>query len=89
MKLKQWQYHISCDFKCKFNSTTCNLNQRWNNEICQCKWENVSAKEDYGWNPSTCICENSMYLKSIAITSVTECESITVIDNVSTRKSNT
>ena len=89
MKLKQWQYHISCDFKCKFNSTTCNLNQRWNNKTCQCKWENVSAKEDYSWNPSTCICENIMYLKSIAITSVTECESITVIDNVSTRKSNT
>ena len=24
--------HISCDFKWKFNSTTCNSNQRWNNK---------------------------------------------------------
>ena len=24
--------HISCDCKCKFNSTTCNSNQRWNND---------------------------------------------------------
>ena len=22
--------HISSDYKCKFNSTTCNLNQKWN-----------------------------------------------------------
>ena len=29
--------HISCDCKCKFNSTTCNSNQRWNNEICHCQ----------------------------------------------------
>ena len=29
--------HISCDCKCKFNSTTCNSNQKWNNEKCQCE----------------------------------------------------
>ena len=29
--------HISCDCKCKFNSTTCNSNQKWNNKTCQ--WE--------------------------------------------------
>ena len=29
--------HISCDCKCKFNSTTCNSNQKWNNETCQCE----------------------------------------------------
>ena len=23
--------HISCDFKCKFNSTICNSNQKWDN----------------------------------------------------------
>ena len=28
--------HISCDYKCKFNSTPCNSNQKWNNETCQC-----------------------------------------------------
>ena len=25
--------HISCDCKCKFNSTTWNSNQKWNNKI--------------------------------------------------------
>ena len=25
--------HISCDYKCKFNSTTCNSNQKWNNNM--------------------------------------------------------
>ena len=32
--------HISCDCKCKFNSTTCSSNQKWNNITCQCKIEN-------------------------------------------------
>ena len=26
--------HISCGCKCKFNTTTCNLNQKWNNDVC-------------------------------------------------------
>ena len=39
------------------------------------------------WNPSTSICENSNYLKSIADTSVTECDEIIIfIDIVSTKK---
>ena len=25
--------HLSYDFKCKFNSTTCSSNQKWNNKI--------------------------------------------------------
>ena len=29
--------HISYDFKCKFNSPTCNSNQKWNNDKCQCE----------------------------------------------------
>ena len=32
--------HISCDCKCKFNNTTCNSNQKWNNKACQCEYEN-------------------------------------------------
>ena len=28
---------ISCDFKCKVNSTTCNSNQKWDNKTCQCE----------------------------------------------------
>ena len=31
-------------------------------------------KKDFSYNPSTCIRENSKYLKSITDTSVTECD---------------
>ena len=73
--------HISCDCKCKLNSTACSSNQEWNNKTCQCECKNYrTCKTDYSWNPSTCIYENSKYLKS---TSVTESdEIISVMDNV-------
>ena len=32
--------HISCDSKYKFNSTTCNQNQKQNNETWQCEYIN-------------------------------------------------
>ena len=52
--------HILCDGKCKFNSTTCNSNQKWNSKTCQCECKNYcTCKKDYSSNPSTCICENS------------------------------
>ena len=65
--------HVSCDCKCKFNSTIlCNSNQKWNNKTCKCEYKSYPrCKKDYIWNPSTCICVNSKYLMS---TSVTECE---------------
>ena len=51
--------HISCGCKCKFNSTKCNSNQKWNNKICQCECKNYhKCEEDFSWNPSTC--ENSI-----------------------------
>ena len=66
--------HISCDCKCKFNSTTCNSKQKWNNKTFQCECKNYcSCKKGCCWNPSRCICENSKYLKSIVDTSVIEC----------------
>ena len=61
--------HISCGCKCKFNSTTFNSNQKWNNKTCQCECKNYrECKNDYSWNPSTCIRENGKYLKSTADT---------------------
>ena len=83
--------HISCDCKCKFNSTSCNSNQKWNNETCQCKCRNYrNSKKDYSWNPSTCICENSEHLKSIADISVAKCDEIIIVmDIVSRQKTNT
>ena len=82
--------HISCDFKCKFNSTICNSNQKWNNKTCQWKPKYYcKCKDDYNWNPSSCICENSEYLKSIGDTLVTKCdEIIIVINNLSAKKTN-
>ena len=90
--VKAMTEHISCDCKSKFNnSTTFNSNQKWNNKIYQCECKNYrTCKKDYSCNPSTCICENSKYLKSIADTSVTECdEIISVMEIVSTKKTNT
>ena len=79
--------HISCDCKCKLNSS----NQKWNNNTCLCECKNYhKCKEDYRWNSSTCICENSKYLKGIADTSVIECdEIIPVMDIVLTKMTNT
>ena len=53
--------HISCDCKCKFNSTIYNSNQKWNNKICQYECKDYhKCKKDYSWNPSACICENTI-----------------------------
>ena len=32
--------YIPCDCKCKFNSTICNSNQKWDNKTCQCECKN-------------------------------------------------
>ena len=48
------------------------------------------CKKDYSWNPSTCICENSRYLKSTVEDSVIVCgEIINISSSVSTALKNT
>ena len=37
---KTFVKHISCNYKCKFNSATCNSNKKWHNEIYQCECKN-------------------------------------------------
>ena len=37
--------HISNNCKCKFNSTTCNSNQKWNNKTCQCECKNYGKSK--------------------------------------------
>ena len=83
--------HILCDCKYKFHSTTCNSNQKWSNKTCKSECKNYCAcKKDYSRNPSTCIYENSKYLKSISHISVIKCdEIITAMDIISTVKTNT
>ena len=50
----------------------------------------LTCKKDYSWNPSTCICENSRYLKSTGDDSVSVCDEIINISNsVSTALKNT
>ena len=50
---KTMRKHISWNFKCKFNSTICNSNQKWNNETCQCKCKHYrTCNKDYSWNPN-------------------------------------
>ena len=63
--------HISCNCKCKFNSTKWNSNQKWNNETFQCECKSYrKCKRDYSLNPSKCICDKRNYLKSAADTSL-------------------
>ena len=54
--------HISCEYKCKFDGRSCNLDQWWNNDKsrCDCKKHHV-CKKYYVWNPATCKCENGKY----------------------------
>ena len=48
------------------------------------------CKKDYRRNPSTCTCENSKYLKSIADTSIIACDEIIhAMDITSTKMTNT
>ena len=68
-KSKAMVEYISCDSKCKFNSTTCNSNKKWDNKTCHCK-----CKKEYSWDP--CICEDSKYLKSVIDDSVIACNEI-------------
>ena len=48
-KVKTMAKHISCDCKCKFNSRTCNSNQKWNNITYQCECKNYhKCRKAYG-----------------------------------------
>ena len=95
-KAKAMTEYISCNYKCKFNSTIYNSNQKWNNKACQCECKNYRTwKKDYSWNPRTCICENIKYLLLeyvykylfITDTSVTGCDEIIIVmHNLSTKK---
>ena len=74
-KAKTLVKHIPCDCKC-------NVIQIKNRMQI---YASVSVKiivKYYNWSPSTCICENGMYWKSIVDTVVAVCDEI-INDNVS------
>ena len=55
--------HISCDCKCKFNSTTWNSKQKWNNKTCQYACKNYhKCKQDCSWNTSIFICKLAVWV---------------------------
>ena len=83
--------NISCNCKCKFNSTLSNSNQKWNNKTCQDECNNYhKGKKVYSWNRTTCMCDNSNYLKNIGDSSVIACdEIISVMNTVSTKRKKT
>ena len=88
-----WSWNINkayfIDRKRKFNSTTCNSNQKLDNDKCQCECKKYrTCKKDYSWNPRHF--ENVKYLKSIGDTSVIVCDKIiNATDNVSINVTNT
>ena len=52
--------HISCDCKCKFNCTTCNSSQKWNNKTFQYDKKLIASAKKI-------IVENSNYLNVLLI----------------------
>ena len=78
--------HISSDCKFKFNSTTCNSNQKWNNNKFQCGVKSITSAN----NPSTYVYKNSRYLKSSVDDSVIARDKImSIANNVSANVTNT
>ena len=47
MKHKKLVKHISCNRKSKFDSTTRNLNQKWNSNKCQCEYKKYRTYKKY------------------------------------------
>ena len=41
-----------------------------------------ACKKNYSWNPSTCICENSKYLKHIVADSVIACDKVIYVMDI-------
>ena len=82
--------HILCDSKCKFDSSKCNSNQKWENDMCRCKCKKQSVcKKD----SSTCSFEINACFKSIVNNSVITCSRIinvtdTVLINSDDKKIN-
>ena len=55
------EWHETCKYKCRFNSSVCNNEQRWNNDKCRCECKELIDKgvcdKGFIWNPRNCECE--------------------------------
>ena len=72
--------HISCKCKCKFDSSKCNSNRKWNNNKYQSECKNSRqnvCEKGYICNPPKCSCKNDKYKRSITDNSMITCGEIT------------
>ena len=55
------EWHETCKWKCRLDTSICNDKQRWNNEKCRCKCKELIDKgrwdKGFIWNSSICECE--------------------------------
>ena len=53
--------HESCRCKCRLDAIGCNNKQRWNNDKCRCKYNELIDRgrcdKGFIWNLSNCECE--------------------------------
>ena len=60
-KTRYIKWHETCKCKCRLDASACNNKQRWNEDKCMCKYEELIDKGicDKGFiqNPSNCKCE--------------------------------
>ena len=51
---KKIKWHEICKCECRLDAIVCNNKQRWNNDICRCKYKELIDKgvcnKGYGWN---------------------------------------
>ena len=69
--------HVSCECECKFNSTTCNSNQGWNNK--HVNMNVVKAKNIVVGILSHAFVTIVSIFKSVADTSVAEYDEIVIV----------
>ena len=72
--------YVLCKYECKFNTITCNSNQKWSRYKCRCECKNTKkhrvCEKAYIWNPATCSCEKGKYVTGIIDNSVIMCHKI-------------
>ena len=53
--------HKTCKCKCRFDTSVCKNNERWNEDKCRCECKELidkgSCDKGFLWNPSICECE--------------------------------
>ena len=76
---KEMVKHISRDCKCKFNSTTCNSNQKWNNENSN-HLKCIADDSVIAW-------EETMYVMDIVSTNMTNTVPANMTNIISTNVS--